>query len=424
MKRNFITLCTMVLSLAVLSSCSKDNSGTQVNVPVTFKVSSEATKTHLVEGVTNWSKNDVIHIIDADGTGYKSDPISESGVVESEFTFSSFPATPRYALYVGRTQTPAVEDGKIVATLPVEQSMSITKSFCNHANLAIGAVEEIDETTYGATLMNVCGLMKFNVPSGIASVKIEGNNEEILSGAIYIDYNGGQPSWSVKEGEGYVNIIPRKNSEGVYQGSDYYACVLPQTFEKGITVTVTDADGNTAQRVGSNPLVLGRNKVVELPKLDMSIGDADNSVTLTFDFSDETIFPEGFAEGTQQAAKYDSPIMLKAQNGNQYGFICSGTVCKASSSSTGYCFVLYEAKQTMTFPQIDGKSLSQVTVYGGNASAKAVYLKNADGTTVSEKGLPSATDAAVMTPHSGEIPVSLYNNSNSTYISKLELVYE
>ena len=78
----------------------------------------------------------------------------------------------------------------------------------------------------------------------------------------------------------------------------------------------------------------------------------------------------------------------------------------------------------MTFPVIDGKTITGVTVFGGNSSAKAVYLKDADGNIVSAKGLPSATESAVLTPNDGNVATSLYNNGSSTYISKLILTYE
>lgn len=427
MKRNFITFCTMVLSLVVLSSCSKENIGTQESQLVTFKVSSEATKTYLSDGLTNWNRNDLIYVADETKV-YKSDKLESGAVPDATFTFSTgFPETPKYALYVGRTDAtaPVINGEQFTTTLPVEQNMNQNNSFCNHANYAIGEVVN-NNGTYGAVLKNICGLLKFEVPAGIAKVRIEGNAGEFLAGKICIDYNDGEPAWTVTENQGssYIEITPRTNDNNEYVAGIIYACVLPQTFERGITVTVTDAEGNTAQRVGSSPLVLGRNKVVDLKKLDMNIGDADKSLTLEFDFSDETIYPEGFPAGTGKAAKFEEAIMLRATNGKQYGFTCSGTVCQASSSSTGQCFVLYEGQQTMTFPQVEGKSLSQVTVYGGNASAKAVYLKDASGTNVSEKGLPSATEAAVMTPKSGKTAVSLYNNSTNTYISKLVLVYE
>lgn len=426
MKTNFIALCAFALSFIVLASCSKAD--IETSQAVKFKVlSEETTKTHLRDGETRWSSNDVIYVLGTDGAYYKSEVISASDVAESEFTFTSFPETPQFALYVGRTLEPVVEDDKIAATLPAEQSINLANSFCNRANLTIGEVVKVDETTYGSTLKNICGLLKFTVPAGITSVKIEGNNSEILSGVVYIDYNEGQPEWTAKTGENEVVVIPRKSTSGdvtTYHSGTYYACVLPQTFEEGITVTLTDINGYTAQTKGSNPLVLGRNKVIELPDLNRPEAPQQEPIVLEFDFTDTNTFPAEFPSGTNKAATFTDPIRLTDSKGIQYGFTCSGKVCKANSSSTGLCFVLYEATQTLTFPVIDGKTITGVTVFGGNSSAKAVYLKDADGNTVSAKGLPSATESAVLTPNDGNVATSLYNNSNNTYISKLILTYE
>jgi hypothetical protein len=410
MKKNLISLCALALSFVALSSCDRADEGTTQTVK--FKVLSEvATKTHLVEGKTNWSKNDVIHVLGADGVYYKSDAITESGVEASEFIFSSFPQTPQYALYVGRTQKPVVEDGNISATLPSDQNMSVSHSFCNHANLTIGEVVKVDESTYGSTLKNVCGLMKVTVPSGITSVKIEGNDEETLSGAIYIDYNAGEPTWSEKEGANFVNIIPRVNSEGTYVGSDYYACVLPQTFEKGITVTLTDINGNTAVTAGSNPLTLKRNKVVELPNLNIPTSE----VTLTFDFSKSANFPSGFP--TSEATVEGEQEFI-AENGNTYAYKFNGQVRRVSS-----CLALID-KQTMTFPVIDGKKLTSVIITGGNDREKNCYLTDAAGVKISDTVTASTTGPVTLTPYAGKTATSLYNSSSTLYISKLVLVYE
>ena len=426
MKTKFITLSTLVLSLVALSSCNKADVETvePQGQEVKFKVLSEETKTYLASGVTNWSNGDIIYVLDQEGKWYNSSKIEPGKVVEAEFTFTNFPADPTYALFVGNDNSGSlgIEDGKVTANLISEQSISNNNSFGKNANLTIGEVVKVDETTYGASLKNVCGLLKFSVPAGITSVKIEGNNGEILSGVVYIDYNEGQPEWTAKEGVKEVTVIPRKSDEN-YTAGTYYACVLPQTFEEGITVTLTDVNGYTAQTKGSNPLALGRNKVVELPNLNVPEAPQQESTVLEFDFKNENTFPAEFPLGTNNAATFTDPIRLTDSKGIQYGFTCSGAVCKASSSSTGLCFVLQEAAQTMTFPVIDGKTITGVTVFGGNSSAKAVYLKDADGNIVSAKGLPSATASAVLTPNDGNVATSLYNNS-STYISKLILTYE
>ena len=419
MKTNFIALCALALSLVALSSCNKADVETveAQGQEVKFKVFSEETKAYLASGITNWSEGDIIYVLDQEGKWYNSSKLGSGTVVEAEFTFPTFPANPTYALFVGanNSETLGIEDGQVTANLISEQSISNNNSFGKNANLTIGEVVKVDETTYGASLKNVCGLLKFTVPAGITSVKIEGNNGEILSGVVYIDYNEGQPEWTAKEGVNEVTVIPKKSGEN-YTAGTYYACVLPQTFEKGITVTLTDINGNTAVTAGSNPLTLKRNKVVELPNLNIPKAPA---TVLEFDFSDENTFPSGFPKGNQNAAEIDEPIMLTAKDGEQYEFTCSNTVCMASS-----CFVLAASKQTMSFPTINGKTITEVVVYGGNESSKAVYLKDAAGTTISEKGLPSKTESATLIPQSGKVATSLYNNSTNTYISKLVLTYE
>ncbi|MBQ7877062.1 MAG: hypothetical protein IJ314_01510 [Bacteroidales bacterium] len=427
MKTNFIALCAFALSLVALSSCNKADVETvePQGQEVKFKVFSEETKAYLASGITNWSNDDYIYVLDQEGKWYNSSKLASGTVVEAEFTFPTFPANPTYALFVGanNSETLGIEDGQVTANLISEQSISNNNSFGKNANLTIGEVVKVDETTYSASLKNVCGLLKFSVPAGITSVKIEGNNGEILSGVVYIDYNEGQPEWTAKEGVKEVTVIPRKSSEN-YTAGTYYACVLPQTFEEGITVTLTDVNGYTAQTNGSNPLTLGRNKVVELQNLNVPEAPQQEPTVLEFDFTGTNTFPAEFPSGTNNAAIFTDPIRLTDSKGIQYGFTCSGAVCKASSSSTGLCFVLQEAAQTMTFPVIDGKTITGVTVFGGNSSAKAVYLKDADGNTVSAKGLPSATESAVLTPNDGRVATSLYNNGSSTYISKLILTYK
>ena len=419
MKKNLISLCALALSFVALSSCDRADEGTTQTVK--FKVLSEvATKTHLVEGKTNWSKDDVIHVLGADGVYYKSDAITKSGVEASEFIFSSFPQTPQYALYVGRTQKPVVEDGNISATLPSDQNMSVSHSFCNHANLTIGEVVKVDESTYGSTLKNVCGLLKVTVPSGITSVKIEGNDEETLSGAIYIDYNAGEPTWSAKEGENFVNIIPRVNSEGTYVGSDYYACVLPQTFENGITVTLTDINGNTAVTAGSNPLTLGRNKVVELPNLNIP---KEPATILEFDFTSKETYPESFPITTTNSSSYPDGVEFKAIDGNCYTFKFAGKSCIYKSSDVGLC--IYERQKHITLPVIEGKKISSIKIICGNSSSnqKTAKAYERDG---------SYTDWVLLNPEGntagvtilGSDLVSLYTNASTTILDNLVLVYE
>lgn len=417
MKTNFIALCAFALSFIVLASCSKAD--IETSQAVKFKVlSEETTKTHLRDGETRWSSNDVIYVLGTDGAYYKSEVISASDVAESEFTFTSFPETPQFALYVGRTLEPVVEDDKIAATLPAEQSINLANSFCNRANLTIGEVVKVDETTYGSTLKNICGLLKFTVPAGITSVKIEGNNSEFLSGVVYLDYNEGEPEWTAKDGVNEVTVIPRKSGEN-YTAGTYYACVLPQTFEEGITVTLTDVNGYTAETKGANPLTLGRNKVVELPNLNVPEAPQQESTVLEFDFLDLNIYPAGFPTGSDNAITV-SDVTLKDTNSDSYTFKVSNTTIGIfKTSDIGFCLFSKGAK--LTFPTIEGKKIVCVKFISGNGSKYIKYYDNGTTSDAIDIGHQSNGTSVEIT---GTNLTGITTTAGSTVLDKLILTYE
>ena len=422
MKTNFIALCAFALSLVALSSCNKADVETvePQGQEVKFKVFSEETKTFLSSGITNWSSNDIIYVLDQEGKWYNSSKLASGTVVEAEFTFPAFPANPTYALFVGasNSETLGIEDGQVTANLISEQSISNNNSFGKNANLTIGEVVKVDETTYGASLKNVCGLLKFSVPAGITSVKIEGNNGEILSGVVYIDYNEGQPEWTAKEGVNEVTVIPRKSGEN-YTAGTYYACVLPQTFEEGITVTLTDVNGYTAETKGANPLALGRNKVIELPDLNRPEAPQQEPTVLEFDFTNAT-YPDGFSAVENTEYDFD----FKSSDGDVYRFNFSA---KASYSSQNNS--LWTSKNYITLPVIEEKSLVSISVTVMNSSQnkqiRLVDSKSSEtaisGTNIKVGGeVPTGT----ITVPSGLEEFYLYIYNTSTGITKLILTYE
>jgi len=422
MKTNFIALCAFALSLVALSSCNKADVETVElqGQEVKFKVFSEETKTYLASGITNWSNGDIIYVLDQEGKWYNSSKLASGTVVEAEFTFPDFPNDPTYALFVGasNSETLGIEDGQVTANLISEQSISNNNSFGKNANLTIGEVVKVDETTYGASLKNVCGLLKFSVPAGITSVKIEGNNSEFLSGVVYLDYNEGEPEWTAKDGVNEVTVIPRKSGEN-YTAGTYYACVLPQTFKEGITVTLTDVNGYTAQTKGSNPLTLGRNKVVELPNLNVPEAPQQKPTVLEFDFTNAT-YPDGFSAVENTEYDFD----FKSSVGDVYRFNFS---VKASYSSQNNS--LWTSKNYITLPVIEEKSLVSISVTVMNSSQnkqiRLVDSKSSEtaisGTNIKVGGeVPTGT----ITVPSGLEEFYLYINNASTGITKLILTYE
>ena len=423
MKTNFIALCAFALSLVALSSCNKAD--VEVVEPqgheVKFKVFSEETKTYLASGVTNWSNNDIIYVLDQEGKWYNSSKLGSGSVVEAEFTFPTFPNDPTYALFVGNDNSGSlgIVDGKVTANLFSEQTIYNNNSFGKSANLTIGEVVKVDETTYGASLKNVCGLLKFSVPAGITSVKIEGNNGEILSGVVYIDYNEGEPEWTAKEGGvNEVTVIPRKSGEE-YTAGTYYACVLPQTFEEGITVTLTDVNGYTAKTKGSNPLTLGRNKVIELPDLNVPEAPQQESTVLEFDFLNLNIYPADFPTGTENAITV-SDVTLKDINSDSYTFKVSNTTIGIfKTTDTGFC--LFKKGAKLTYPTIEGKKIVYVKFISGNETKNIKYYDN--GTTSDPIDI-GHQNSGTFVEITGTNLTGITTTASNTVLDKLILTYE
>ena len=422
MKTNFIALCAFALSLVALSSCNKADVETvePQGQEVKFKVFSEETKTFLSSGITNWSGGDIIYVLDQEGKWYNSSKLASGTVVEAEFTFPDFPNDPTYALFVGasNSETLGIEDGQVTANLISQQSISNNNSFGKNANLTIGEVVKVDETTYGASLKNVCGLLKFSVPAGITSVKIEGNNSEFLSGVVYLDYNEGEPEWTVKDGVNEVTVIPRKSGEN-YTAGTYYACVLPQTFEEGITVTLTDVNGYTAQTKGSNPLTLGRNKVVELPNLNVPEAPQQKPTVLEFDFLDLNIYPADFPTGSGNAITV-SDVTLKDTNSDSYTFKVSNTTIGIfKSEDIGFCLFTKSAK--LIFPTIEGKQIVCVKFICGNQTKKIKYYEN--GTTSEAIDIGHQNNGTSV-EIKGTNLTGITTTASNTVLDKLILTYE
>lgn len=422
MKTNFIALCAFALSLVALSSCNKADVETvePQGQEVKFKVFSEETKAYLASGITNWSNDDIIYVLDQEGKWYNSSKLESGKVIEAEFTFPKFPNDPTYALFVGanNSETLGIEDGQVTANLISQQSISNNNSFGKNANLTIGEVVKVDETTYGASLKNVCGLLKFSVPAGITSVKIEGNNSEFLSGVVYLDYNEGEPEWTAKDGVNEVTVIPRKSGEN-YTAGTYYACVLPQTFEKGITVTLTDVNGYTAQTKGSNPLTLGRNKVVELPNLNRPEAPQQKPTVLEFDFLDLNIYPADFPTGAENAITV-SDVTLKDTNSDSYTFKVSNTTIGIfKTGDIGFCLFTKGAK--LTFPTIEGKKIVCVKFISGNETKRIKYYDNGTTSDAIDIGHKNNGTSVEIT---GTNLTGITTTASNTVLDKLILTYE
>lgn len=124
----------------------------------------------------------------------------------------------------------------------------------------------------GSTLSfkNVFAAIRFTFPANdIMSISFKGNDEEDVAGTCVIAPDG--TIANVTDGQKSVTMMTSDNKafKAEYGGTAlaYQLLVLPQTFEKGFTLTMTTADGLTFQKSTSNPLALDRSDIVYLGEI-------------------------------------------------------------------------------------------------------------------------------------------------------------
>ena len=114
---------------------------------------------------------------------------------------------------------------------------------------------------------NVCGLISFNVVgNNIISVTIEGGNGEVLAGYVNVDPN-------TAEYDAETIIDPSTSMElkgllsGLYPGK-YYVPILPNNFEKGLTLKMHTSSSTVIERT-FEPFELKRSFYYDLEGIDI-----------------------------------------------------------------------------------------------------------------------------------------------------------
>ena len=179
-------------------------------------------------------------------------------------------------------------DKRIVTTLPAEQ-LYHTGSYSVGDNLM---VSQSDDRNF--VLKSVCGWLKFQfVGTGvITKIEFSGNNYEQIAGKVRVDCtdaslaliedmledpttDDGEVGGTLIDPEDYVTTVALNcGEEGVALNSDtvtdFYLILPPQTFESGITVKVTCADGTVVEKSTTSPLTISRNAIQPMTALTIN----------------------------------------------------------------------------------------------------------------------------------------------------------
>ena len=178
-----------------------------------------------------------------------------------------------YAVYPYKASTTMSDEGVISFVLPEVQNYA-ENSFGVGANTMVAITSGKEDNIL--RFKNVCGYLRLSLYGKnaiIKSVELKGNNGEKIAGASTITaIYGRTPEITVTE-KG-TTTVTLDCGDGVALGTTpetaiEFWLVLPETtFKQGITITVTDIDGNVFEKSTSNGVIIERNTIQPMAALE------------------------------------------------------------------------------------------------------------------------------------------------------------
>ena len=143
----------------------------------------------------------------------------------------------------------------VILTIPSAQQ-GIPNTFADKLNPTVATSAGLDLGFY-----NVGSWFIFSVTQeNVVSATLQGNTNEDIAGTIRVTMDGNsRPVASVQSGAKSITITPQTGDSFVV-GEEYYMVLIPQTLSGGYTLTLTKADGSTAQCVKSNEAAFVRSQ--------------------------------------------------------------------------------------------------------------------------------------------------------------------
>ena len=254
--RKLSLFAALVVAMTAVSCVKEMNHETPKNPverPVTFEatfgaVSKAVLEVGAEESKVAWEETDQVSVLVGEGNylyvaeseGYSTTLSTQETDVPAEGTY--------YAVYPYDEEA-TLERNVITTSLPATQTAALN-SFSSHLSVSMA----VDNSF---SFRNVCGLVRVCVASdGVTKVTFAGNNNENVAGKIAVTVSG-SPTYDVVEGVTTLELVPAGDETTLARG-DYYLAVLPQTFEKGITVTAWKGDDAWDVRKTSTPLTIAR----------------------------------------------------------------------------------------------------------------------------------------------------------------------
>lgn len=288
--KNTLRFFALAAVVAAFASCDKVETVNQAaKNNISIRIGTE-TKSLLRNGTeVHWSNQDKICVFDDENAGFKFET-TDTDVATAVFSCTEAGGwtggVPVMAIHSYRpTVNQTAFDGtKVTANIYQNQMIHHNGSYARDGSLSIGVVSKEGADYVVDEMKNCFSLIKFQLENkDITSVKMRGNNNEILAGWVNVSYNSGNPTWEVdgNRGEKEITITPGSNvshssTKAFFAKDDtdndnnsvegvYYIAVLPQTLASGLTLEIEKTGGMVATRTINSSITLNRSKIKEFP---------------------------------------------------------------------------------------------------------------------------------------------------------------
>lgn len=259
-----IRIISVAAAAAMFMACAKENiitPSSQELSPLTFNavaagsVSDDATKTVLSGNGLDvlWTAGDAISVCGA-ASAFTSD-LAEGSSAETSFSGEALAADVYYAVYpysAVKTWTGST----VTLELPADQVPALN-TFADGLSICYASTSAED---MAFRFEHLLGYVKFTIDENsgaVSSVKISANGGESLAGAFTVAFGDGIPSVAVTEGSDEISMV----ADGAFPAGNYYFAMLPGTYAQGLTVTFSNAEGQTASKSMNTSLTLEAGKI-------------------------------------------------------------------------------------------------------------------------------------------------------------------
>ena len=257
----------MAVAATVFAGCAKD---TTEDVPIlpqegVLRVSIESvdSRVQLAGGETVWNEGDRVSVFYRTTgnerwkfTGATGDT---EGVLERmNGEASDTPIDKICAIYPYATRNAVGTDGTFSFPLYV------TRTYCKDSYGVGDNVMVASGDSGDLAFRNALGWIKVQLTGAetVKSIELSGNRNEPLAGTVTLN-----PDLTVSGIADAVSYLTLDCGDGVKLSetpTSFYFAVPPQTFEAGITITVSTASGEEKTEVTCNPISVSRNHIVPM----------------------------------------------------------------------------------------------------------------------------------------------------------------